>query len=439
MAQPTPYAITTDFSEEEASGVSGRSTVRTPALDVEFANLATTFAQVLANLATLQRDDTKLQDGSVELHTLAAEVLVLLGSAGFTIANPVGWLTATAYPARQMVTQGTGTYVSAVAHTSGTFATDLAAGKWVTLYDSSAYNASGVSFSPTGTIAATNVQAALAEAASEAVQKASNLSDVTASTARANLSVFSKAEAQSLSSILAVAGGSVDAITAVFNPALTAWANGQLLIVECAGANATTTSTFNPDALGAKTIARPDGSTLSIGDIPGADFRALFVYDASLDKVLLLNPAYQGGLWQRVHASSATYSTVSTLIPNDDTIPQSTEGGEILSAAITPKNATHTIRVRISVQVSANSSARATVALFKDSEANALAAQGATLGSASMQVIQLEYEEPAASLSARTYKVRVGPSTGNCYVNGNSTSRQYGGVSRATLTVDEVR
>jgi hypothetical protein len=48
--------------------------------------------------------------------------------------------------------------------------------------------AAGVTFTPTGTIAASNVQAAIAEVASEAAQKASNLSDLAnVATARSNL------------------------------------------------------------------------------------------------------------------------------------------------------------------------------------------------------------------------------------------------------------
>lgn len=292
MTQPTAYTPTTDFSEEEASGVSGRSTVRTAALDVELANLATTIGQVLANLSAIQRDDTGLRDLIVSPASLSAATLTLIGSAGFTVSG--AWLTATAYAARTIVTNGTGTYVSAVAHTSGTFATDLAAGKWVTLFNTASYAASGISFSPTGSIASTNVQAAIAEVASEAPLKANNLSDVTPATARSNLSVPSKSEVQTSSSIVATAGGGVDAITATFTPTITAWTNSQVLVVECAGANATTTPTFNPDGIGPKTIVRPNGSALLAGDIPGANFRAVLVYDLSLDKVLLLNPAYQG-------------------------------------------------------------------------------------------------------------------------------------------------
>jgi hypothetical protein len=176
MAQPVPYVITRDFSDDEAGGVAGRSTVSTPGLDGEFSNIATTLAQILANLAILQRDDTKLNDGMVELHTLSSAVRALFATASST---PRGdWVTATAYSIGDLVSQGTGTYICAQAHTSGVFATDLAADKWLELFNTASYVASGVAFTPTGTIAASTVQAAIAEAAAEALQKASNLSDL---------------------------------------------------------------------------------------------------------------------------------------------------------------------------------------------------------------------------------------------------------------------
>lgn len=292
MAQPVPYVIQTDFSNEEAAGVAGRSTLRTAALDVEFSDLSTTIGQILTNLAIIQRDDGKLRDLTVETHTLSGAVLALIGSGAFTIKG--AWLTATAYVIGNMVIQGTGTYVCFVAHTSGVFATDLAAGKWGRIFDSTSFIASGISFTPTGTIAATDVQSAIAEAALEACQKANNLSDVTAAAARGNLSVFSKAEVQASSSIVANNTGGVDTLSAAFTPAITVWADDQLLICECSGANATTTPTWDPGVGTPKTIVRPDGSALLVGDIPGANFRAMFVYDLSLDKVLLLNPNHVG-------------------------------------------------------------------------------------------------------------------------------------------------
>ena len=61
---------------------------------------------------------------------------------------PVAWVTAHAYvvgPPASCVTQGGSCYVCAIAHTSGTFATDLSAGKWVMIAQGST---AGISDSP---------------------------------------------------------------------------------------------------------------------------------------------------------------------------------------------------------------------------------------------------------------------------------------------------
>lgn len=174
MAQPVAYVPATDFSNDEASSVSGRSTVRTANLDAEFSALKTTTDQIRTNLAILQRDDTKLRDGVVELHTLSASTLALINSSGWT-KNAAGyaWLTSTAYIVGNFVTNAEDGYLCVIAHTSGTFATDLAAGRWVRIsgvsYSKLASTASGSGAELVGIqdvggkFTATNVEAALAE------------------------------------------------------------------------------------------------------------------------------------------------------------------------------------------------------------------------------------------------------------------------------------
>ena len=160
MTQPTRYTPTVDFSDEEANAVSGRSTVRTTMLDAQLAALKVTTDGICDNLALIQRDDGELLDGVVETHTLSSDVLLLIsGQATFTVRG--GWITATAYAKGDIVIQGGVVYLCMVAHTSGTFATDLAAAKWGAI--TVTVIASGVTFSPTNTLAATNVQAAIAE------------------------------------------------------------------------------------------------------------------------------------------------------------------------------------------------------------------------------------------------------------------------------------
>lgn len=140
MTQPTAYVPQTDFSNDEASNVGGRSTVRTANLDAEFAALQVTTDGCRTSLALLQRDDGALHDGIVTLASLAAATDAFLALTG---ATPRGqWLTATAYALKDVVVQtvsaSLNTYMCAVAHTSGVFATDLTAVKWLLISNGAA-------------------------------------------------------------------------------------------------------------------------------------------------------------------------------------------------------------------------------------------------------------------------------------------------------------
>jgi len=133
MSQPPPYVRQANFTDHSAADPS------TPhpgtSLDAEFDALLATIAATLANLALIQRDDGRLRNGSVSLETLSASLLLLLGaSSRWELRGP--WLTATSYAQTDVVVNGTGTFTCATAHTSGTFATDLAAGKWTLIFDS---------------------------------------------------------------------------------------------------------------------------------------------------------------------------------------------------------------------------------------------------------------------------------------------------------------
>ena len=121
MSQPTPYTPTTNFSQQEANNASGRSTVNTAALDAEFAGIDTTLDQTLANLQLIQRDDGKLQDNSVEIHTLGDDVLNLIG--GFLLKGD--WVASTAYVVNDLVFSGQYSYVCKTAHTSGLSFVDI--------------------------------------------------------------------------------------------------------------------------------------------------------------------------------------------------------------------------------------------------------------------------------------------------------------------------
>lgn len=86
------------------------------------------------------------------------------------------------------------------------------------------------------------------------------------------------------------AGGTADAITATYVPAVTL-ADQTICFFRATAANATTTPTFAPNGLTARTIVKKGGVALAAGDIPGNRAIAAVIYDLSNTRWELLNPA----------------------------------------------------------------------------------------------------------------------------------------------------
>lgn len=132
--------------------------------------------------------------------------------------------------------------------------------------------------------------------------------------------------------------------------------------------------------------------------------------------------------------------TCATSVPYDDTIPQNTEGNEVITAAITPSSATSRIRVEFECQCTPAAAAQIIVGLFVDTTADALAAHTVYNSTTGSTLISLSYEAAAGSTSARTYKVRVGGNVATVYINANETGvRKLGGASAARMRVTEIR
>lgn len=93
---------------------------------------------------------------------------------------------------------------------------------------------------------------------------------------------------------IANGGGTVNAITATFSPAITELFDGLVVFVKATGANTSTTPTFTPNngTIAAKAIVKGSGSTLAIGDIDAAGMVLMLQYSSTLDKWLLQNPAF---------------------------------------------------------------------------------------------------------------------------------------------------
>jgi hypothetical protein len=143
---------------------------------------------------------------------------------------------------------------------------------------------------------------------------------------------------------------------------------------------------------------------------------------------------------QSLSTSTTTATAITATIPLDDTIPQNTEGTEILTLAITPKATTSVLEIEACIDVGFSSGGSVGVlALFQDSTANALATAHACIDAvgAGTQVI-LRHRLTAGSVSATTFKIRAGTTAGTMTLNGSGSSRVFGGIGRSWLIIREV-
>ena len=133
-------------------------------------------------------------------------------------------------------------------------------------------------------------------------------------------------------------GGTADAITAAYSPAITTLVDGQECYVRATAANATTTPTFSPNALTARTIVKNGNVALAAGDIAGDGHELHLRYRLSDTKWELLNPAVTG---VAILAANNTFSGTNTftgkiVYPDDGELT-------IVSGVITVTGVYHTV------------------------------------------------------------------------------------------------
>ena len=148
-----------------------------------------------------------------------------------------------------------------------------------------------------------------------------------------------------------------------------------------------------------------------------------------------------GKLLQQVNTQTGAVATGTTIFPEDDTIPQNTEGDEYMTLTITPKSATSVINIEAHVFYSNTNSTRAGTGLFKDSDADALAFTSNFIDDlTSMSNMQVFYSETSGNTTPRTYKIRCGniQTAGTFTFNGQGGNRKFGGTVLSTIRILEI-
>ena len=184
------------------------------------------------------------------------------------------------------------------------------------------------------------------------------------------------------------------------------------------------------------------GSTLKVDNLQNSDGTRTIASDSGTAWSWGSNvPA--GTTLQTVGVMDSAVDTTTTTIPNDDTIPQNTEGKEAFTLAITPSNANNKLLIHAFCGCISNDTAnrRCIFALFKDSDADAIAVSYADLQPTAYgeQGLDLTHFMTAGTTSQITFKIRFGASAaGTTTLNGSDSTRKMGGVLATGMTIQEI-
>lgn len=141
------------------------------------------------------------------------------------------------------------------------------------------------------------------------------------------------------------------------------------------------------------------------------------------------------------YSETGAVATGTATIPHDDTIPQSTEGNEYMSLAITPTSPANLLLVESYAALITNSVVgRMAGAIFQDSNADALAAAQVRIETANTNwPLYVSKLVRAGTTSSTTFKTRYGNSAaGTTTFNGVSGGRIYGGTAASFMRITEL-
>jgi len=148
-------------------------------------------------------------------------------------------------------------------------------------------------------------------------------------------------------------------------------------------------------------------------------------------------------LVQRIDVVDTSPTSLTTLLPVDDTIPQITEGDEIFSQSVTPDKTGNIIEITFDIQVaniSASFNGILAFALF-DGSTNAIRAWTLNIDILKIALVTLTHRYVTTSTAAKTFSLRGGPqalSTATYKTNSNGLGNGlFGGVEACSMIIKE--
>ena len=152
------------------------------------------------------------------------------------------------------------------------------------------------------------------------------------------------------------------------------------------------------------------------------------------------NNVADGQVVQVVNFQTGAVATGTTVMVDDDTIPQNTEGNQFMTLAITPKSTTNKLKIEIVVCGGEGANHTIIIGLFQDSTVGALAAMHSFASAGAVRVNAFTHYMTAGTTSSTTFNVRAGMANAGTFTfNGVSSARKLGGAIASSITITEIK
>lgn len=195
------------------------------------------------------------------------------------------------------------------------------------------------------------------------------------------------------------------------------------------------------DSVSTSVIGRTQSSSGTPADIQATFDGAVLKREGTslIFNTLDYRSVQSGFVVNHVNASTTNSFSITSVIPLDNTVPQISEGGQIITASINLKKATNKVFGIISFNGDASGAALPAVcAVFRNAEPSAIASTWCqSLANASL--MYLDFNDSPNTTNLVTYSVRIGPgSAGTVYVNQNNTSQLLGETNFIRFNLFEI-
>ena len=164
-------------------------------------------------------------------------------------------------------------------------------------------------------------------------------------------------------------------------------------------------------------------------------------WDNAATKVQVMHNGVKrtGDVVQEIYYQTGATVDGTTAIPGDDTIPQITEGTELMTLAITPTSLINKLNIECVADITRDEDGAITLALFQDAIAGALAAVNSRVVGTTLTTTILKHQKIAGTVSATTFRIRGGQhGVGTFRMNMAYTARMFGGICSSNIKITEV-